>query len=109
MGYKALAIVDGDDGQTYRVSKWNDRHATVPGEIGRPGKIEVRDPDGGGWDGLSRWSAAATNGNQSDGKVMREALNRLEVAFGVEPDRIVYDQCTNHGRVKPDGVPIEEL
>lgn len=111
MGYKTLAIVHASDRQ-YRICKWNDDHRTAVGEFSRPAKIEVREPDGGGWDSLSRWSAARNPRelkNQPDGEVMEEALNRLETAFAVEPDRIVYDRCLPQGRVEPDGVPTESL
>lgn len=111
MGYKTLAIIHGGNNQ-YRICKWNDKHRTAVGEISRPAKIQVREPDGGGWDTLSRWSAAKTrrgHKNKSDKPVMEEGLNRLKTAFAVDPDRIVYDQCLAQGQVEPDGVPTETL
>ncbi len=109
MGHKTLAIIHGNDDRTYRIRKWNDRHATLCAEYGRPGRIDIQDPETGEWNHLSWWSAAADFGNQDDETVMEEALKRLDVAFDVEPEEIIYDQCSSYQQINPDGVSVEAL
>lgn len=109
MGRKTLAIIHGDDGQTYRVRKWASEHSTLAAEYGRPGQVETQDPETREWHHLTWWSAAARFGNQPDEEVMEEALHRLEVAFGVEPEKIIYDQHKSHTQIEPDGVDVTAL
>lgn len=108
MTRKTLAIVHGD-GRTYRVRKWNDRYATLRAEYGRPGQIQVQDPETHEWNHLTWWSAAAKHGNQPDDEVMEEALKRLDMAFSVEPEEIVYDQCRRPKQIEPEGVTVTAL
>lgn len=109
MGHKTLAIINGDNGRRYRVRKWADRHATLCAQYGRPGRIEVQDPDDHGWNHLSWWDAGAEFGNQDDHEVMEEAIHRLDVAFGVEPEEIIYDQHDRHSRPDPPNTTITAL
>jgi hypothetical protein len=109
MGRKTIAIIHGDDGRKYRVRKWNDEYSTLCAEYGRPGQIEVLDADSEGWNHLSWWSAADDFGNLPDDEVMEEALNRLDVAFDVEPEKIIYDQCRERKQIEPDGVAVAAL
>jgi hypothetical protein len=109
MSHKTLAIIDGNNGRKYRVRKWNDHDGTLCAEHGRPGRIDVQNPETGEWNHLNWWSAAAEFGNQSDDEVMEEALKRLDIAFGVEPERIVYDDCSSVYQIEPDGVTVEAM
>jgi len=108
MGHKTLAIIAGSNGRRYRVRKWTDRYATLCAEYGRPGRIDVQDPDTHAWNHLSWWSAADDYGNQPDNDVMEEALHRLKVAFDVTPEKIVYDQHTGP-RPTPDSATSTSL
>lgn len=110
MSRKTLAFVEGDDGRRYRVRKWDDRHSTLVAEYGRPGSVETQDPDTGEWNHLTWWDASAERfGNQPDEEVMNEALHRLNAAFGVRAERIVYDQHKRYSAPEPDGVAVEHL
>lgn len=109
MGHKTLAIINGDNGRRYRVRKWADRSSTLCAQYGRPGRIDVQDPETHEWNHLSWWSVKDGYGNQPDHHVMKEALKRLRVAFDVEPDEIIYDQHNGRNRPNPTNATVTAL
>lgn len=95
MPHKTLAFINADDGNKYRVRKWSDKHMTLSAEFGKPGRIDVRDPETFEWNHQSWWDASTEFGLQSDTAVLEEALHRLRTILDAEPEEILYDQFTD--------------
>lgn len=91
MSYDTLAFIDGDNGRRYRVRKWNDKNRKRTSKPKQPHRIYVQDPETHEWNHLNWWNDGERFGLESDREVMEEALHRLETAFNVEPEKIVYD------------------
>lgn len=90
MSLKTLAMIRTEDDEIFGVQKWDDETATYSGYQDRPAFNKKWDGDQ--WRTIDGWEAGTENqtGIQSDTKVMKEALRRLQDLFDIDVEEIVY-------------------
>lgn len=97
-----LAILTGSNGKQYKLIGWrNGSHETSTPS--RPAKLYVL-TDEEGWQHLEAWNGAILSGEalgnrpKPDEDVLEEALERLELNYGVTVEKVVLQKNpeTNH-------------
>lgn len=95
-----LAIIVATDGTRYKLSGWrNGSHKTTAPK--RPARLTML-TDERGWKTLEEWNGAESVGvshrPKADHVVFDEALQRLEVNYGVDVEEVILQKSTetNH-------------
>ena len=100
MTQRSIAILVDTNSVRYRLKSWRSgsRKTSKPS---RPAQVYEKDDDGG-WNFLDSWSAATDHGKglytpKPDTKVLKEAINRIKLAQGVEIKEVILNTTNGWG------------